>query len=125
MPSHDHMVAAVETYVRGFALDDAEMICSLFAEDAVLEDPFGAPPLAGLEAVRKFYRRIMHEGGARLELTGPIRTAADCAVFCFSSYMTRNGVSRRIDPIDIFEFDAAGKVTRMRAYWSGANVTDL
>jgi steroid delta-isomerase len=125
MPSHDDMVAAVETYVRGFAENDPEMICGLFAEDAVLEDPFGTPPHVGLDAVRRFYRRIMDEGGARLELIGPVRTAADCAAFTFSSYLTRGGVSRRIDPIDIFEFDAAGKVRRMRAYWSGANVSEV
>lgn len=124
MPSHDEMVAAVEAYVRGFATGDVDMICGLFAPDAVVEDPVGSPPHVGTEAVRRFYQRIMNEGGARLELAGPVRTAANSAAFAFSSHLTRGGVSRRIDPIDVFDFDAEGKVKSMRAYWGPANLHD-
>jgi steroid delta-isomerase len=122
MPSHDDMVAAVEAYVRGFAEGDVDTICGLFAADAVVEDPVGSPPHVGAEAVRRFYQRIMNDGGARLELTGPVRTAASAAAFAFSSHLTRNGVARRIDPIDVFQFDADGKVKSMRAYWGPANL---
>jgi len=121
MPSHDHMVATVAAYLRGFAEGDADLICGLFAEDATLEDPVGSPPCIGGDAIRRFYTRIMKEGGARLELNGPVRTTARCAAFAFSSYLTRGGVDIRVDPIDVFEFDEAGKIKSMRAYWGPMN----
>jgi steroid delta-isomerase len=121
MPSHADMVATVEAYVRGFATNDADLICGLFAADATLEDPVGSPPCIGGEAIRQFYTRIMKEGGARLELNGPVRTTARSAAFAFSSYLTRDGVDIRIDPIDVFEFDEAGKIKSMRAYWGAMN----
>jgi steroid delta-isomerase len=122
MPSHEDMVAAVEAYVRGFATGDVDMICSLFAADAIIEDPVGSSPHVGASAVRRFYQRIIDEGGAKLELAGPVRTAANAAVFAFSSHLRRGGVARRIDPIDVFEFDDQGKVKVMRAYWGPANL---
>jgi steroid delta-isomerase len=111
------MTAAVEAYVQAFADHDADAICALYAEDATVEDPVGTPPHEGLAAIRRFYARIMDEGGARLELQPPVRTSESTAAFAFSSYLTRNGVRQRIDVIDIFEFDARGKVRSMRAHW--------
>jgi steroid Delta-isomerase len=125
MPSHAEMEAAVHTYVRGFATSHAEPIIDLFAENAVIEDPLGTPAMVGKEAVRAFYTRIMADGGARLELLGPVRTAASSAAFVFASFLTREGVNSRIDVVDVWDFDEAGKITNMRAYWGPENVTDL
>jgi steroid delta-isomerase len=115
------MVAAVHAYVRGFLENDADAICALFAEDATVEDPLGTPAHVGHEAVRRFYTRIMNDGGGRLELQGPVRTASNSAAFAFSSYLTRDGVDIRIDVIDVFQFDPAGKIRSMRAFWGPEN----
>ena len=125
MPSHNEMAAAVDTYVRGFATHDADLIIDLFAENAVIEDPLGTPAMVGKEAVRAFYNRIMADGGARLELLGPVRTAASSSAFVFASFLTRDGKETRIDVVDVWDFDAAGKIAHMRAYWGPENVTDL
>ncbi len=124
MPSHDEMEAAVHAYVRGFATSDAGQISDLFSEHATIEDPVGTPVMEGGDAVRAFYARIMQDGGARLELLGPVRTAASSAAFCFASFLTRDTVERRIDVIDVWDFDETGKIERMRAYWGPQNVTD-
>jgi steroid delta-isomerase len=121
MSDHEHMVATVHAYVRGFLENDAQAICALFAEDATVEDPLGTPAHVGIEAVRRFYTRIMNDGGGRLELQGPVRTASGSAAFAFSSYLTRDGVDLRIDVIDVFQFDPAGKIRSMRAYWGPEN----
>jgi len=119
------MEAAVHAYVRGFATNDAVLISDLFAQNATIEDPLGTPAMAGGEEVRAFYARIMQDGGARLELLGPVRTAAASAAFACASFLTREGVERRIDVIDVWDFDEAGKIERMRAYWGPQNVTDV
>lgn len=125
MPSHSEMEAAAHAYVRGFATSDAELIIGLFADNAVIEDPLGTAPMVGGDAVRAFYTRIMADGGARLELLGPVRTAANSAAFPFASFLTRDGVSQRIDVIDVWDFDEAGKIAHMRAYWGPENVSVL
>lgn len=125
MPSHSEMQAAVDAYVRGFATSDAGLIIDLFAENAVIEDPLGTPAMVGKEAVRAFYTRIMADGGARLKFLGPVRTAASSAAFVFASFLSRDGKQSRIDVIDVWDFDEAGKVAHMRAYWGPENVTDL
>jgi steroid delta-isomerase len=119
--SREQMVATVESYVRAFDEHDADAICALYADDATVEDPVGTPPHVGAEAIRRFYTGLMEAGGARLELQRPVRTSETTAAFAFSSFLTRNGVPMRIDVIDIFVFDARGKVRSMQAHWGPGN----
>jgi steroid delta-isomerase len=114
--SREQKVATVEAYVQAFADHDAEAICALYAQDATVEDPVGTLAHVGAEAIRRFYFGLMEAGGARLELQPPVRTSEMTAAFAFSSFLMRDGVPMRIDVIDIFEFDARGKVKSMRAH---------
>jgi len=111
-------IAAVEKYVRAFAENDLGLIKEIYAEDATVEDPVGSEAHRGIAAITDFYRQGM-AAGARLELTGPPRCAGDAVAFPFCC--TASGM--RIQVIDVFEFDNAGKVVSMRAYWGSENVT--
>ena len=122
MPFHQDMVSVVEAYVSAFDRDDPEAVVSLFAADARVEDPVGTPPHVGHEAIRTFYAASM-QTGARLKLEGPVRTTADSAAFAFSVHLDHQGTALRIDVIDIFRFDADGKVASMQAYFGPANMT--
>ena len=51
----DTKIRAVETYVAGYAAGDVDTILSIFAEDAVLEDPVGTPAHQGKAALRGFF----------------------------------------------------------------------
>ncbi|MCY4426525.1 MAG: nuclear transport factor 2 family protein [Halieaceae bacterium] len=106
-------IAVVEKYVRAFAESDMSIIEDIFAEDAVVHDPVGSEPHVGIDAVMGFYRRTV-PGPATLELTGPVRCAGNSAAFPFIVVAG----DLRIEIIDVFEFNEAGKVAAMRAYWS-------
>ena len=121
MPSHEEMVRTVETYIEAFDRADPEAVVSLFAEEAKVEDPVGSPPHSGRDAIRAFYTASM-QTGARLKLEGPVRTTADAAAFAFSVHLSLESGAMRIDVIDIFRFDAAGKVASMQAYFGPANI---
>lgn len=121
MPTHEQMVAAVEAYVAAFDREDPDAVRDLFAPDATVEDPVGTPPHVGHEAIRAFYARSM-KTGAKLRLEGPVRTTADTAAFAFSVHLTLPDGPMRIDVIDLFRFDEAGKVASMRAYFGPANM---
>ena len=122
MPDPAQMYAAVEAYVAAFEAGDADAVAALYAEDCTVEDPIGSPIHRGREAVRAFYAQSMATG-AKLKLEGPVRVAGDYAAFPFSVHLDFGGGPKRIDVIDTFRFDQAGKVVEMRAFWGPANMT--
>jgi steroid delta-isomerase len=57
--------------------------------------------------------------GARLELMAPPRGShGNSASISFRVHITaQDGRPAHIDVTDVMDFDAAGKILRMRAYW--------
>lgn len=124
MPAPEAMRAAVDEYVAAFAAGDAERVVALFAPDAVVEDPVGQSRLEGHDAIRAFYAGSM-QTGAKLELQGPVRCAAETCAFAFGVYLDMAGRESRIDVIDVFRFGSDGKVVEMRAYWGPTDMHAL
>ena len=116
----EEKIELVERYVAAVSDHDVAAVRALFADDAVLEDPVGSEPHVGIDAVCAFYEKGFGVK-FRLELTGPVRCAGDSAAFPFVVTTEVAGSRFRIDVIDVFEFDAAGKVRSMRAYWGPEN----
>ncbi|WP_254287501.1 nuclear transport factor 2 family protein [Sphingomonas liriopis] len=116
------MEAAVRAYVAAFDAGSADDVAALYAADATVEDPIGAPIHHGRAAIRAFYAGAM-QTGAKLRLDGPVRIAGDYAAFAFSVHLEYDGARRRIDVIDTFRFNAANEVVEMRAFWGPANMT--
>jgi steroid delta-isomerase len=119
MTDIDPKVACVHAYVAAFAAGDAAAAASLFADTATVEDPFGSAAISGHQAILEFYTRAM-QGGAKLALTGPVRLAGDAAAFAFTANVPAASIA--IDIIDVFRFDADGKVASMQAFWGPGNV---
>jgi steroid delta-isomerase len=107
-------IAVVNRYIQAFADSNMDIIRDLFAEDAVVEDPVGSEPHVGIAAIEAFYEQSV-PGPTTLELTGTPRCAGNAVAFPFNAVV---GDTLRIEIIDVFEFNAAGKVVSMRAYWS-------
>lgn len=121
MPTPEQMIAAVEGYVAGFEAGDVEAIVSLFADNATVEDPVGTEPKRGLDEIRAFYA-VSVGTGARLELLGDPRCAADYVAFPFAVKLEWQGRRQIIEVIDTFRIDDAGKITEMRAFFGPANM---
>src|ERR1700744_4130362 len=110
------MRATVEKYLALVATGTAEEITALYAEGATLEDPVGAEPLVGLDAVLAFYKVI--EPIQRSTELLFFKAAGDTALFQFRIVTTFGETSFEIEPADIMVFNADGKVTSMRAVWA-------
>ncbi len=121
MPATEQMIAAVHAYVDAFDKGDPELAVVLFAPDATIEDPIGTPLKADVAAIREFYVGSM-ASGAKLVLDGPIRIGGDYAAFAFSAKLNLNGQDLRVDVIDTFKFNEAGKVIEMKAYFGPGNM---
>ena len=117
MPSLEQMEAGVHAYIDSYNRGDLDGIVSVFAEVATVEDPVGTPVKQGHAALRDFFG-VGVAAGARLFLDGPIRCADRFAAFPFHVELTWDGAVTRIDVIDQFEFDEAGEVVAMKAFFS-------
>lgn len=110
-------IAAVHRYVEAFETADISMIKELYAANATVEDPVGTDIHAGIDAIVAFYDNAL-KAGAKLELSGEPRCAGDEVAFPFK--VKAPGMS--VEVIDIFKFDADGKVVSMRAFWGPDNI---
>lgn len=104
-------------YVAMVDSGDIEGILALYAEDALVEDPVGSPPLVGIEAIAGFYRDGLGRANARAELTGPVRVAGRSGAMPFRVDLDWGGRPCSIQVIDVMEFDEQGRIRSMKAYW--------
>jgi steroid Delta-isomerase len=121
MPTTEQKLAAVHGYVAAFEAGSAEAAVALFADDATVEDPLGTPIKKGRDELLAFYGFSMSTG-AKLELLGEPRFAADYVAFPFSVKLHFNGADQAIEVIDTFRLNDEGKITEMRAYWGPENM---
>ncbi|MGP4023712.1 nuclear transport factor 2 family protein [Actinomadura sp. 3N407] len=113
MPTQDHMKQALQTYIDAFNAGDAQAVVALYADDAVIEDPVGNPPITGRAAIEEFYTNAI-AGGAKLALDAPIRGShGDRAAMAF----TVDVPGMRIRAIDVMTFGPGGEIVRMEAHW--------
>ncbi len=97
---------------------DADACAATFAEDGVQEDPVGTPPNRGRDAIRQFFANL----GAtfdQLELT-PDHTfinGTSAAVKWTARGAGKNGRAITFEGIDVMDFNSAGKIQHLRAFW--------
>jgi steroid Delta-isomerase len=125
MASADQIRHAFERYCAHLTAHDADAIADLYADDAVVEDPAGSPPIVGRPAIREFYAGALERARPdAVLLTGPVRVLASglAGAATLESHSSRDGHPVRIDIIDVMTFDATGAITSMQAYWGPDNI---
>lgn len=116
----DAMIAMVHKYVEAFEKQDLDIIREIYSSDALVEDPVGTDAHVGIDAVCAFYEGAL-KSGAKLALSGEPRCSGNAIAFPFQVQMP--GIT--VDIIDVFEFNAEGKVNSMKAYWSDENMKSV
>lgn len=120
--SKNPKVTAVERYIKALTDHDLAAIDELFDDQATVEDPVGADVIRGKDAILGFYKTAFSSGiSARLE--GSVRLAADHAVFPFVVELNPGNGEMRLEVIDQFTFNEAGKIIAMRAFWGQENIS--
>ena len=116
MPDASQIRAVYDRYIELASKGDVEGVVDLYAEDGTIEDPIGAPPHRGRDAIRKFYQGAA--GSFVIERTGPTRVAGLEAATPFIVWLGPVGQRNALDVISTMTFDEDGKIRAMRAYWS-------
>ncbi|RDI30590.1 steroid delta-isomerase [Rhodococcus sp. AG1013] len=113
--SRESIRSTVESYIKAVASGTADDVLALYAEGASVEDPVGTEPRTTRESIREFYA-IIEPLDQEAELV-TLRIAANTAAFHFRLITKIGDQTVEIAPIDIMEFDDAGKIVSMRAVW--------
>ncbi|ART68560.1 steroid delta-isomerase [Mycobacterium dioxanotrophicus] len=124
MPNVEHITQTVNRYLELVANGSADEIAELYADDATVEDPVGGGEVhIGRAAIRGFYANVENIK-SKTELV-TLRVAGHEAAFHFRLTMDFGNSGMRIEPIDVMVFDADGKISAMKAYWSPADTVKL
>ncbi len=106
-----------ERYPEMVTKGDVEGIVALYADDATIEDPIGAPPHRGTDAIRKFYQAAA--GSVTMKRVGPVHVAGREAATPLKVLIGPEGGPRQVlDIISVMAFRDDGKIASMRAFWS-------
>ena len=121
MPEKTVVQAAIDMYLTALVSSDIDAIIGLYDIEATVEDPVGSEEIQGREAIRAFYSKAT-SGISEARATGAIRCAGMEVAFPFRVIIDLGKGKRTMEVIDVFRFNAAGKVVSMRAFWSRDNM---
>ncbi|MCX6399021.1 MAG: nuclear transport factor 2 family protein [Propionibacteriales bacterium] len=118
--SRESILETVQRYVDLVATGTSAEVVALYADGATVEDPVGSEVRTTPESIAEFYGALDGlEQEARLIHA---RVAGNEAAFAFE-LVTKVGDQRyTLAPVDVMTFDDDGKITSMRAFWSGEDM---
>ncbi len=116
--TRDHITAALTTYIETYRAKDKAAWLELFADNIYFADPVGKPPMIGKDAMSAFWEQA-HNSGMTLmpELERIVVCGTEAILQFIMQVRDANGGGFDLKVVDNFEFDEAGKVVRLRAFW--------
>jgi steroid delta-isomerase len=123
MPSQEAVTETVKRYLALVASGTADDVLTLYAADAIIEDPIGSDLRRGHDAIREFYAGFI-DAKKETELA-ELRVAGSEAAFLWHLTLDAGDSRTRISPISTMAFNDDAKITSMRAFWSPSDVQVL
>ena len=101
---------------------------SLFADDAIVQDPIGVSPLdpegeghKGIEAIEKFYDTVIANGDIEFNILESIPCANECANYAQIVNVVGD-VKIETKMIVIYCINSNNKIQSLRAFWDYQNM---
>lgn len=120
-PARDASLASMRAVEAG----DKAAWLSLFADDAVVEDPIGASPMdpdglghRGRAAIEAFYDSVIAPNQVRFVIERSHVAGDEVANVGTITTRMPDGSVVHTDLVATYRVDADGRVTALRAYWS-------
>jgi len=120
MPSQEAISQTVNSYLALLAKGTADDVVTLYAADAIVEDPVGSELRRGHDAIREFYAAFQ-DAKKETELA-ELRVAGSEAAFLWHLTLDAGDSRTRISPVSLMKFDEDARITSMRAFWSPSDV---
>lgn len=110
-------VAAVHAHVDAWNAMDRERWIALFASSMVFEDPVGAPPKVGIEAVHKTWDRSFTPGRRWTLHPRQIVAGGNEAAVVMHNIGVLSDKRVEVNSVEIFTVDESGAIVRVRAFF--------
>ena len=115
--------ASIESMRR--AMDgDAGGWLDLFAENAILQDPYGPSPMdpegrgcVGKKEIERFCASFIKPDSIRFEIRQTITSGSACVNVGTIIAKRPGGIVSWNELVNVYEVDEAGKITLLRSYW--------
>jgi steroid delta-isomerase len=120
--SHDEIRDRVDRYFAAWRALDPTAWTACFAPDAVSHEPYGTTPVQGHAALKAFFHTI---ASALQEVDSSGRNSRGAQSRCSpfrGQGIGKNGKPVDVEGIDVFEFNDAGQIQSLWAYWDPAMV---
>jgi ketosteroid isomerase-like protein len=122
-PKTPARTASIESMKRSMA-GDAKGWLDLFAEDAVVQDPYGPSPMdpegkghVGKAAIEKFCAAYIKPDTIRFEIRQTLNGNGACVNVGTIFSKSPDGKMGWNEVINIYEVNEQGKITLLRSYW--------
>lgn len=118
--SRETILETIQSYVDLVATGSSTDVIALYADGATVEDPVGTEVRTTREQLAEFYGALdsMEQTSKLLH----VRIAGNEAAFAFELVTKAGDQTYTLAPIDVMTFDDDGKITSMRAFWSGEDM---
>lgn len=121
--SADVVARTIKEYFAALRAMDEKAWVNTFATDAVSYDPVGTPAIEGHDKLAEFFQTIT----AAFKEVGLTENEVFIAGNGAAVKWTGRGTSKagkdvKFEGIDVFEFNEAGKIQTLHAYWNPAEM---
>ena len=103
---------------------DGKAWLDLFADDAIVQDPYGPSPMdpagkgqLGKAAIEKFCAAYIRPGAIRFEIRQTVSAGGACVNIGTIITKSPEGATGWNEIVNVYEVNDAGKITLLRSYW--------
>jgi uncharacterized protein (TIGR02246 family) len=109
----------IDAYRRAWERNDAELLLTLFTEDASYRSAPFREPMRGHDAIRGYWARAAGtQRGVEVRMGEPLADGAAAAVEWWATLVTPDGAEQALAGCSILRFDEQGLVVEARDYWN-------
>ncbi|HVK29064.1 MAG TPA: nuclear transport factor 2 family protein [Nocardioides sp.] len=119
--SRETILETIQSYVDLVATGSSADVVALYADGATVEDPVGSEVRTTREQIAEFYGAL--DGLEQTSRLLHARVAGNEAAFAFELVTKAGDQTYTLAPIDVMTFDDDGRITSMRAFWSGEDMS--
>lgn len=112
------MASITDNYFAALNAIDRDAYVACFAEDALLQDPYGGRPLQGTAGLHKFMDGMARTWASFQMTPSDAFAAGDRVAIAWRCTATaKSGKTANFAGIDVFTINADGLITQLEGYW--------
>lgn len=113
-----HAADAARAYFAAVGTADVEGLKRLFADDARLADPVGAPVLEGHAGVERFHKMTSRAWASLAMTPTSVVARGDRAAAAWTARgRSASGNDIAFEGINVFRVDAEGRIAELEGFW--------